>query len=92
MILRIHVQLPTMIFSQFFIWGTWFMTMGTYLFAIGFEGSDVGASHSTTGWAAILSPFFIGMVADCFFAAEKVLGFFAPFCGPDAIFLRTVQR
>ena len=72
MILRIHVQLPTMIFSQFFIWGTWFMTMGTYLFAIGFKGSDVGASHSTTGWAAILSPFFIGMVADRFFAAEKV--------------------
>ena len=75
MSLRIHVQLPTMIFSQFFIWGTWFMTMGTYLFAIGFKGSDVGASHSTTGWAAILSPFFIGMVADRFFGAEKVLEF-----------------
>ena len=45
------------------------------LFAIGFEGPDIGDGYSTTGWAAILSPFFIGMVADRFFAAEKVLGF-----------------
>ena len=72
---RIRVQLSAMIFSKFFIWGTWFMTMGTYLFAIGFEGPDVGAAYSITGWAAILSPFFIGIVADRFFAAEKVLRF-----------------
>ena len=72
---RIRVQLSAMIFSQFFIWGTWFMTMGTYLFTIGFKGPDVGAAYSTTGWAAILSPFFIGMVADRFFGAEKVLEF-----------------
>ena len=72
---RIRVQLSAMIFSQFFIWGTWFMTMGTYLFTIGFKGPDVGAAYSTTGWAAILSPFFIGMVADRFFGAEQVLEF-----------------
>jgi len=72
---QIRVLLSVAMFFQFFIWGSWFVTMGTYLFEIGFQGSDIGAAYSTTGWAAIFSPLFVGMIADRYFAAQKVLGF-----------------
>ncbi len=71
---RIRVELSVMMFIQFFIWGAWFVTMGTYLTAIGFPGPDVGKAYSTTAWGAIVAPFFIGMIADRFFSAEKVMG------------------
>ena len=72
---RIRVLLSVAMFFQFFIWGSWFVTMGTYLFEIGFQGPDIAAAYSTTGWAAIFSPLFVGMIADRYFAAQKVLGF-----------------
>ncbi|MDH3650290.1 MAG: nucleoside permease [Saprospiraceae bacterium] len=71
---RTRIQLSVMMFFQFFVWGAWYVTMGTYLLSIDFDGLAVGAAYSTVNWAAILSPFFIGMVADRFFSAEKVLG------------------
>ncbi len=62
-------------FLQFFIWGSWYVTMGTYLNEIGFNGSAIGEAYSTMALAAIISPLFVGMIADKFFGAEKVLGF-----------------
>ena len=70
----VRFKLSIMMFFQFFMWGAWSVTMGTYLTAEGFSGVQIGQAYSTTAWAAIISPFFVGMVADRFFAAEKVLG------------------
>lgn len=64
-----------MMFLQFFVWGTWYVTLGTYLGQIGFDGSDIGNIYSTVNLGAIIAPLFVGMIADRFFEAQRVLGF-----------------
>jgi nucleoside transporter len=71
--MSVRVQLMIMMFIQFFVWGTWYVAMGVYLPKIGFSNSQIGLAYSTTGWAAIITPFFMGMIADRFFSAQKVL-------------------
>jgi nucleoside transporter len=71
--IKIRLQLSTMMFLQFFVWGTWYVTMGTYLFKVGFTGLEIGAAYSTINWGAIVSPFFVGIIADRFFSAQKVM-------------------
>jgi len=64
-----------MMFLQFFIWGAWFVTLSTYLGrGLSFAGTDIGSAYSTMPWGAIVAPFLVGMIADRFFAAQKVLG------------------
>jgi nucleoside transporter len=70
----VRIQLSVMMFIQFFIWGAWFVTMVTYLSALDFPPTAIGRAYSTTAWAAIISPFFVGMIADKFFSTEKILG------------------
>ena len=70
---KIYSQLSLMMFLQFFIWGSWFVTLGTYLNSLNFSGSDVGYTYLMNNIAAIISPFFVGMIADRFFASQKVM-------------------
>jgi len=69
----VRIRLSIMMFFQFFVWGCWNVTMGTYLFNIGFDGVAVGDAYSTTSWGAIVAPIFVGMLADRFFSSQKVM-------------------
>ena len=70
------VQLSAMMFLQFFIWGGWFVTLGTFLGGDPLNASEAQKSmaFSTQSWGAIIAPFIIGLIADRFFNAERILG------------------
>ncbi|MBF6627946.1 MAG: MFS transporter, partial [Proteiniphilum sp.] len=69
-------QLSLMMFFQFFIQGSWYVTMGTYLGkTLDFTGFQIGLAYSTAAIASIISPVIVGMIADRFFSANRVLSF-----------------
>lgn len=73
--LTLRIQLSLMMFLQFFVWGAWYGQMSKYLFTnLNATGGQVGAAYSAFSIAMIGAPFFIGMIADRYFAAQKVLG------------------
>ena len=70
----LSARLSIMMFLNYVIWGAWYVTLGTYLTAtLKFSGTEAGAVFGTTALACMISPFFVGLIADRFFATEKVL-------------------
>jgi nucleoside transporter len=76
MTLTNRIKLSTMMFLEFFIWGAWFVTLGTFLGNnLQATGTQTAAAFSTQSFGAIIAPFIIGLIADKYFNAERILGF-----------------
>lgn len=71
----IRARLCLMMFLEFFIWGGWFVTLGSYLAsALHASGAQSGLAYSTQSWGAIIAPFIVGLIADRYVNAERMLG------------------
>ena len=71
----VRAQLSLMMFLEFFIWGGWFVTLGSFLGNnLSATGAESAMAFSTQSWGAIIAPFIIGLIADRFFNAERILG------------------
>lgn len=85
-----RAKLAAMMFLQFFVWGAWSVPLGTYLGEVlAFQGQQIGLVFGTTAVAAMISPFFVGMVADRYFATQKLL---AALHGVGGLVLYVVSR
>ena len=72
---KTYLRLSVMMFLEFFVWGAWFVTLGTHLGEeLRFTGSQIGYTYLMNNIAAIISPFFVGMIADRYFASQKLMG------------------
>src|SRR3954465_2437802 len=82
-----------MMFLQYFVWGAWYVTMGTWLGGpLHFSGGRVGLAFGTTALAAMISPFFVGMVADRLMATERILAILHVAGGVVLFFASTQTR
>jgi nucleoside transporter len=72
---RLKTQLSIFMFLQYFIWGSWYVSLGAYLAnALKFGGQEIGAAYGAFAIGSMISPFFVGLIADRYFASEKLLG------------------
>lgn len=89
----VRVKLSTMMFLEFFIWGAWFVTMGTYLIKnLGATGTQNAGAYATQALGAIIAPFIIGLIADRYFSAQKILGVLHLLGAALLFYVTTVQK
>ncbi len=73
--LNTGILLALMMLLEYFIWGSWYVTMSTYMSEnLHATGLQIGAAYSALAIATMISPFFVGLIADRFFAAQKIMG------------------
>ena len=71
----LQTKLSVMMFLEFFVWGAWFVTLGTFLASnLNATGTQMGSAFATQSWGAIIAPFIVGLIADRYFNAERILG------------------
>ncbi len=71
---NIRLRLSALMFIQYFVYGSWLVTMGTLMGqTLKFSGTEIGWVYAAPAIAAIISPFFVGMIADRFFATQRLL-------------------
>lgn len=86
----VFARLAVMMLLEYFIWGAWYVTMSTYMSEfLHSSGVQIGAAYSALAIATMISPFFIGMVADRYFAAQRILGVFH-FAGALLLYISTL--
>src|SRR5688572_21464444 len=80
--LSLKVKLSIFMFLQYFIWGSWYASLGAYLAStLKFGGQEIGAAYGAFAIGAMISPFFVGLIADRYFASEKLLAALASLGG-----------
>ena len=78
----LKTKLSIFMFLQYFIWGSWYVSMGAYLAnVLKFGGQEIGAAYGAFAIGSMISPFFVGLIADRYFASEKLLGALGLFGG-----------